>query len=1080
MGLTIFTSLIFILGFGILYSAIKTTDSKIVSVGKNKKKVVHSKTDVPFEAFIFVFLAALIFRLILAYKTKGHSFDMSCWSAWGAHLLSAGPADFYGFNNPEGYFCDYPPLYIYILGFIAKLINLFKISGQGVQFMYKLPAITCEMTLVAILFKEGSACINKRTGLILGTLMAFAPVFIFDSAVWGQIESLLALLMVLSLLRLYNEKYISSALIFVLAVLIKPQALLISPIYLFAFLSTKDFKLIGKAILFGILLFFGIIIPFSPAWSGSGSFLAKLALSLNPVWIIEKYMTTMASYKYFTVNAFNLYGLFKLNWSSLSNANAVFTGILNYGTIIGAILLSLFFYIKIQNKSSKIFLSMFILTAFLYTFGIKMHERYLVPFIIFLLIDFLFTRDKNILAIFAGFSTILYGNIAYVLHMVVDKNNAAPAYGVVFFISLLEVALFCVSIIYIYRKYVMKNIEDTAEISAPEIQPVIKPKKINDKKNTEEIIDSKKNTKMCRIDYLAMAIITLVYSVIAFINLGDMHAPQTFYQPSSTSESFVIKFAAPQTINKVTSYTGIGTVSEKPGLLIESSEDGTNWTTLSATATLKAVFSWNIENINPTAAQYIRCTPTSEKYSLFEMAFWNTDGKRVELDSIKGSNSNEGYKNIIDEQKYAASVNTYKNSTYFDEIYHPRTAYEHLHGLPYYETTHPPLGKLIMSVGIAIFGMTPFGWRVAGTLFGIFMLPMLYLFLKKLFGRTRYSIIGTLLFAFDFMHFTLTRMGTIDSYPVFFIICMYYFMYNFGTKALEMARSETPAEAFKDKKNLRKLYISLLLSGISFGLGAASKWISLYAGAGLAIEFFVFLRLIYNDLPKKKRANIFKDFAVKVCGLCAVFFIAIPACIYIAAYIPIAVAGHNGTLLNAVIKNQSYMFGYHSKLTATHPYSSKWYQWPIDYRPLWTYTESSAAHKEGQIATMSVFGNPFIWWSGIAAFFYSIIVGIKKRSRLILFLTIGLAAQYVPWMFITRSVFIYHFFASTPFMIFFIVYALRDLENRFPWFKHTSHVYVALCILLFALFYPVLSGTAVDKSYVETFLRWFKTWVFYS
>lgn len=76
------------------------------------------------------------------------------------------------------------------------------------------------------------------------------------------------------------------------------------------------------------------------------------------------------------------------------------------------------------------------------------------------------------------------------------------------------------------------------------------------------------------------------------------------------------------------------------------------------------------------------------------------------------------------------------------------------------------------------------------------MLPLLYVLLKKLFGRTRYSVIGTALFAFDFMHFSLTRLGTIDSYPVTFIIAMYLFMYLFGKRAAEYAK-ENAAQNFK-------------------------------------------------------------------------------------------------------------------------------------------------------------------------------------------------------------------------------------------------------------------------------------------
>lgn len=83
--------------------------------------------------------------------------------------------------------------------------------------------------------------------------------------------------------------------------------------------------------------------------------------------------------------------------------------------------------------------------------------------------------------------------------------------------------------------------------------------------------------------------------------------------------------------------------------------------------------------------------------------------------------------------------------------------------------------------GIAVFGMNAFGWRIVGTLFGIGMVPILYLFAKRLFGKSEYALLAAGLFAFDFMHFTQTRIATIDVYGVFFILLMYYFMYRYYT-----------------------------------------------------------------------------------------------------------------------------------------------------------------------------------------------------------------------------------------------------------------------------------------------------------
>ena len=102
-----------------------------------------------------------------------------------------------------------------------------------------------------------------------------------------------------------------------------------------------------------------------------------------------------------------------------------------------------------------------------------------------------------------------------------------------------------------------------------------------------------------------------------------------------------------------------------------------------------------------------------------------------------------------------------------------RTAREKIRGIEPYEISHPPLGKLIMGVGIRLFGMTPFGWRFMGTLFGVGMLPLLYVFLKNLFGRTSIATCGTVLLAADFMHLTQTRLATIDTYAFLFILLMY-------------------------------------------------------------------------------------------------------------------------------------------------------------------------------------------------------------------------------------------------------------------------------------------------------------------
>lgn len=87
-----------------------------------------------------------------------------------------------------------------------------------------------------------------------------------------------------------------------------------------------------------------------------------------------------------------------------------------------------------------------------------------------------------------------------------------------------------------------------------------------------------------------------------------------------------------------------------------------------------------------------------------------------------------------------------------------------------------------------------------------------------MFGKTKVAMCGTLLFAFEFMHFTQTRIATIDTYGVFFTLLSFLFMWRWMT---------APYTA-----KLRTTWLDLFLCGLSFGLGCACKWTVLYAGVG--------------------------------------------------------------------------------------------------------------------------------------------------------------------------------------------------------------------------------------------------------
>ena len=138
---------------------------------------------------------------------------------------------------------------------------------------------------------------------------------------------------------------------------------------------------------------------------------------------------------------------------------------------------------------------------------------------------------------------------------------------------------------------------------------------------------------------------------------------------------------------------------------------------------------------------------------------------------------------VFDEQELGPPGRTDLYASFcFDEIYHVRTAYEIFIRSRPYEITHPPLGKIILACGIEMFRTNPFGWRFIRTLTGVLMLPLMYIFAKMLLKKTKYAAFTTILLQRTLCTLRKTRISTIDSYSILWIMLMYLFMYLFYTK----------------------------------------------------------------------------------------------------------------------------------------------------------------------------------------------------------------------------------------------------------------------------------------------------------
>ncbi len=552
---------------------------------------------------------------------------------------------------------------------------------------------------------------------------------------------------------------------------------------------------------------------------------------------------------------------------------------------------------------------------------------------------------------------------------------------------------------------------------------------------------------------IGIAVLTAVYAVAAFTGLGSARDPQHFCTLEA-GESATLALDGVHSINTVWYYTGLYTGE----YTLAYSDDGITYTAAGTMPQGYAdLFKWlqpQPADAAPATAAYVRVT-AGTRLELGELALLDAQGERIAVREVTGPASAAA---LCDEADTVPASSTYFNSSYFDEIYHARTAYEHLRGVYPYEVSHPPLGKEILSLGIAIFGMTPFGWRCMGALFGVAMLPLMWDLLRRMFRDDRVALCGAALLAFDFMHLTQTRIATIDSFATLFILLMYLFLYRYFTEG-----------------RLRHL----AACGIAFGVGAATKWTCLYAGAGLGVLWA--LHWVFQGVQAHRDGDgrRYVRRLLGNIGFCLVFFVLVPGMIYYASYYPYGAArGLHGAGMYftreyaaIVLENQRFMFTYHAGLVATHPYSSRWWQWLLDLRPILYYL----SYGDGTVSTIGAFVTPLLCWGGLLAL-PVLAYRAVRHDRTALFLLVGYLAQVLPWVFISRLTFEYHYFAATLFLVLALGYVFDRLRQRGSF--GIVYAFTAASGALFALFYPVLTGVTVSRSYAWNVLKWLPDWPF--
>ena len=261
--------------------------------------MTNTRTKQEERTLYIILAAALAARLLLALVTEGYTYDMSCFVAWGDKLASEGPAAFYSAD----YFADYPPGYILVLGLVSLVRKALQLSYESrwTYFLLALIPAICDCAAVVLLDHISRRYMGQgRAQRCLVLFAAFCPLTLFDTGIWKQIDGAFALPLLLCFWLLEERRYLLAAVLYGVALAIKPQALLFGPVLAVCFLAAivqeeNRFRAFLRCFGGAALALFPPLALGLP-YFGLTNLLPKL---------LEKYAGTAASYPYATINGFN-------------------------------------------------------------------------------------------------------------------------------------------------------------------------------------------------------------------------------------------------------------------------------------------------------------------------------------------------------------------------------------------------------------------------------------------------------------------------------------------------------------------------------------------------------------------------------------------------------------------------------------------------------------------------------------------------------------------------------------------------------------------------------------------------------
>ena len=413
----------------------------------------------------------------------------------------------------------------------------------------------------------------------------------------------------------------------------------------------------------------------------------------------------------------------------------------------------------------------------------------------------------------------------------------------------------------------------------------------------------------------------------------------------------------------------------------------------------------------------------------------------------------------------------------FDEIYFTSFAEQYLNGIASFDV-HPPLGKYAIALGIPLFGRNAIGYRISTAIAGSFIPVVVAGLAYKLTYRRQYALTAGGLMLAEGLFLVESRFGLMNVWLVLFGLTAHIF-----------------AIAGLERSGWTRLGL-LTCCGSLLGACASVKWNGLGFALGLGgvgaialglpgISAICRQRWGFPLTPQRinERLGIWQQVHSLRWWHYSICFGLAPLAVYVLQWLPHlwmlsddSYHSFGGVFLQ--LKDiHLQMLGGHASATSPsgaaspiHPYCSPWWSWPLMGRPIGYFFED-----QGEVwRDVHAIGNPVLWWSSTMAIATLAISVPSRFSGTIAYLLVCYFANFLPWIFVSRCLFLYHYMASLLFSIMALALGLeRGLSHPRKWMRWLG-VNLAFAILAGGIFYiPIWMGIPLSPN--EFYQRmWFR------